>query len=129
MKKIGFIGMGNMGQAMLKGCLNVFDSEDLLFTDVSEKHCEAVREKTGAVSYTHLDVYKRQADAPYGRDVPSDGDIGRCSERGPGGICRNICRETSCAVCVKRQFNRHFRRTENLFQPERESWHGNGRLR
>ena len=47
MKKIGFIGMGNMGQAMLKGCLNVFDSEDLLFTDVSEKHCEAVREKSG----------------------------------------------------------------------------------
>ncbi|MDD3222031.1 MAG: pyrroline-5-carboxylate reductase [Clostridia bacterium] len=47
MKKIGFIGMGNMGQAMLKGCLNVFKAEDLLFTALLEKDCQAVSEKTG----------------------------------------------------------------------------------
>lgn len=47
MKKIGFIGMGNMGQAMLKGCLNIFKTEELLFTDVSEKCCEEVKGKTG----------------------------------------------------------------------------------
>ena len=35
MAKIGFIGMGNMGYAMLKGALNIFPKEDLIFTDVS----------------------------------------------------------------------------------------------
>ena len=29
MAKIGFIGMGNMGYAMLKGAMNVFPKEDL----------------------------------------------------------------------------------------------------
>ena len=34
MAKIGFIGMGNMGYAMLKGVLNVFEPSDicLLYT-------------------------------------------------------------------------------------------------
>ena len=29
MRKIGFIGMGNMGYAMLKGLLNTFEKEDI----------------------------------------------------------------------------------------------------
>ena len=32
MAKIGFIGMGNMGYAMLKGVLNVFEPSDIIFT-------------------------------------------------------------------------------------------------
>ena len=47
MKTIAFIGMGNMGQAMLKGCLNVFSKNDLTFTDVSEQNCQNVKENTG----------------------------------------------------------------------------------
>lgn len=31
MKKIGFIGMGNMGYAILKGLLQVFDKTELIF--------------------------------------------------------------------------------------------------
>ena len=31
MAKIGFIGMGNMGYAMLKGALKVFEKDDILF--------------------------------------------------------------------------------------------------
>ena len=50
MKTLGFIGMGNMGQAMMKGCLNVFKPEELVFTALLEKDCQAVSEKTG-VSY------------------------------------------------------------------------------
>ena len=46
MRTLGFIGMGNMGQAMLKGCLNVFSSDELLFTDLNEKNCISVKEKT-----------------------------------------------------------------------------------
>ena len=47
MKTFAFIGMGNMGQAMLKGCLNVFSKNDLTFTDVSEANCEKVKASTG----------------------------------------------------------------------------------
>ena len=54
MKTLGFIGMGNMGQAMMKGCLNVFKPEKLVFTALLEKDCQAVSEKTG-VSYV-MDV-------------------------------------------------------------------------
>ena len=35
MAKIGFIGMGNMGYAMLKGIINKFDKDDIIFTDVN----------------------------------------------------------------------------------------------
>ncbi len=31
MAKIGFIGMGNMGYAMLKGALREFDVQDIVF--------------------------------------------------------------------------------------------------
>lgn len=32
MNTFGFIGMGNMGYAMLKGALNSFSKEDIIFT-------------------------------------------------------------------------------------------------
>ncbi|WP_405322472.1 pyrroline-5-carboxylate reductase [Frisingicoccus sp.] len=47
MKTLGFIGMGNMGKAMLKGCLNVFSPDQLVFTDVFEQNCRNIKEKTG----------------------------------------------------------------------------------
>lgn len=47
MSKIGFIGMGNMGYAMLKGALNVFSPDELLFTDVNEARCKSISEETG----------------------------------------------------------------------------------
>ncbi len=37
MKKIGFIGTGNMGSAMMKGCLSVFSADDLTFFEVSDE--------------------------------------------------------------------------------------------
>ena len=49
MAKIGFIGMGNMGYAMLKGALNVFPKEDLIFTDVSTERIETVSKETGVM--------------------------------------------------------------------------------
>ena len=45
--KIGFVGMGNMGYAMLKGILNVVKSSDLIFSDVSKERCVKVSEETG----------------------------------------------------------------------------------
>ena len=47
MAKIGFIGMGNMGSAMLKGCLNSFKKEDLLFTDANSERMVSVSKETG----------------------------------------------------------------------------------
>lgn len=47
MAKIGFIGMGNMGFAMLKGLLNVFDKEDILFTRKNDKAGYELEEETG----------------------------------------------------------------------------------
>ncbi|MBD5136216.1 MAG: pyrroline-5-carboxylate reductase [Lachnospiraceae bacterium] len=47
MAKIGFIGMGNMGYAMLKGALNVFDKDEIIFCDANETRMNQVTEETG----------------------------------------------------------------------------------
>ena len=49
MEKIGFIGMGNMGSAILNGLLRVYKPEDLLFTAAHKEKMEAVTAKTGVV--------------------------------------------------------------------------------
>lgn len=36
MNNLGFIGMGNMGQAMLKGMLNCFEKNNICFTEISQ---------------------------------------------------------------------------------------------
>lgn len=50
MALLGFIGTGNMGFAMLKGASNVFDKEQLTYTDVNKKRLEEVKAETG-ISY------------------------------------------------------------------------------
>lgn len=50
MAKIGFIGMGNMGYAILKGLLKVYDKEEIIFTDVNRERCGQVSEETGVAS-------------------------------------------------------------------------------
>lgn len=47
MSKIGFIGMGNMGYAMLKGALGIFNKEDLIFTDANSDIVSRVSKETG----------------------------------------------------------------------------------
>lgn len=47
MAKIGFIGMGNMGYAILKGLLKEYKKEDLIFTDANHSRMESVAEETG----------------------------------------------------------------------------------
>lgn len=49
MAKIGFIGMGNMGYAMLKGALTVFPKEEIVFTDVNTDVMERVTKETGVM--------------------------------------------------------------------------------
>ncbi len=51
MAKIGIIGIGNMGYAILKGLLNVYEKEDIIFTDVNKERCAQVTEELG-VSHT-----------------------------------------------------------------------------
>ena len=55
MAKIGFIGMGNMGFAILKGLLKIYRPEDILFTDVNKERMAAVKEQTG-VSYVETNA-------------------------------------------------------------------------
>ncbi len=50
MAKIGFIGMGNMGYAILKGLLKVYGKEDIIFTDVNRERCGQISEETGVAS-------------------------------------------------------------------------------
>lgn len=50
MAKIGFIGMGNMGYAILKGLLKEYSKEDLIFTDVNAARRAAVSQETGVPS-------------------------------------------------------------------------------
>lgn len=47
MAKIGFIGMGNMGYAILKGLLKEYDKEELLFTDADADRMKQVSKETG----------------------------------------------------------------------------------
>lgn len=49
MAKIGFIGMGNMGYAILKGLLQDYRKEELMFTDVDADRMETVEEDTGVI--------------------------------------------------------------------------------
>ena len=52
MDKIGFIGMGNMGYAMLKGALRYKQPSELTFTDVAVSRMEDVKKETGVDFYT-----------------------------------------------------------------------------
>ena len=49
MAKIGFIGMGNMGSAILHGLLKEFPKEDLIFTAKTETTKRRVYEETGVM--------------------------------------------------------------------------------
>lgn len=51
MAKIGLIGMGNMGYAILKGLLKVYRKDEIIFTDVNRSRCRQIAEETG-VSFT-----------------------------------------------------------------------------
>ncbi len=57
MDTIGFIGVGNMGRAMLNGVLHVFDSNNIMITDASEALRNKVSEETGVrVSLTNIEL-------------------------------------------------------------------------
>ncbi|MGN0480708.1 MAG: pyrroline-5-carboxylate reductase [Lachnospiraceae bacterium] len=47
MALIGFIGMGNMGYAMLKGALKKFAPEDIIFTCPDKAKCRKIADETG----------------------------------------------------------------------------------
>ena len=45
MAKIGFIGMGNMGTAIMRGLLKTYKSEELLFTSAHEAKMQKITER------------------------------------------------------------------------------------
>lgn len=45
MERIGFIGMGNMGYAMLKGALTIFDKEQFVFSNRTKEKREKIAEE------------------------------------------------------------------------------------
>ena len=47
MAKIGFIGMGNMGYAILKGCMNSFDKKDITYTRKNKDKLQSIKDETG----------------------------------------------------------------------------------
>ena len=47
MAKFGFIGMGNMGYAMLKGLLSVYTLSDIIFTCPDLEKCKRISQETG----------------------------------------------------------------------------------
>ena len=49
MAKIGFIGMGNMGYAILRGLLAYMPKEELIFWEVNQKRAAWVQEQVGVV--------------------------------------------------------------------------------
>lgn len=53
--KFGFIGMGNMGYAMLQGILNSYSADDIIFTCKSDERRRYVKSKTN-VSYAETNA-------------------------------------------------------------------------
>lgn len=47
MAKIGIIGIGNMGFAILKGLLKTYEKEDIIFTDVNKERCAQISSEMG----------------------------------------------------------------------------------
>lgn len=47
MAEIGFIGMGNMGFAILKGLLNIYNADSMIFTAAHKEKMEQVTAETG----------------------------------------------------------------------------------
>lgn len=47
MATIGFVGMGNMGYAMLKGVLNICAPSDIIFSDINREASARVQQETG----------------------------------------------------------------------------------
>jgi pyrroline-5-carboxylate reductase len=61
MAKIGIIGMGNMGYAILKGLLNVYGKEEIVFTDVKKERCEEITSQRGVAHVSSNPVCVSQA--------------------------------------------------------------------
>lgn len=49
-KLIGFIGMGNMGSAMLNGSMRSFEKDSLMFTEISKERRDAVSAELGILA-------------------------------------------------------------------------------
>ncbi|MGI6055329.1 MAG: pyrroline-5-carboxylate reductase [Clostridium sp.] len=47
MVKIGFIGMGNIGYAIMRSLLHVYDKEEITFTDLNRRRVAQVEKETG----------------------------------------------------------------------------------
>ena len=68
MNTFGFIGMGNMGYAMLKGALNSFSKEDIIFAcpssdrreKISEERRKLIQEMLNAELTEHLGYEKNE---------------------------------------------------------------------
>jgi pyrroline-5-carboxylate reductase len=55
MAKIGIIGIGNMGYAILKGLLAVYPKEEIVFTDVNLDRCKEITKDLG-VAHTETNM-------------------------------------------------------------------------
>lgn len=62
MTKIGLIGMGNMGSAILNGLLSAFPKKDLMFTCRRKEHAEEIEKTTGVASAADNAVCAKNAD-------------------------------------------------------------------
>ena len=59
MATLGFVGIGNMGYAMLKGASTVFGKDELVYTDVNVVRMDEVKKNTGIEYVTsNIDLVK-----------------------------------------------------------------------
>ncbi|WP_312430261.1 pyrroline-5-carboxylate reductase [Lacrimispora sp.] len=61
MAKIGIIGIGNMGFAILKGLLKTYEKEEIIFTDVNQERCAQISSEMGVAHGESNDQCTRQA--------------------------------------------------------------------
>lgn len=61
--KIGFIGIGNMGSAMLKGAIEKFGMDNLCYTDINETLCQKIEAETSIAFFASNAQVVKEADA------------------------------------------------------------------
>lgn len=62
MKKIGFLGAGNMGLPLLKGAVSAFSAKDVLFLCAHEENSRRISEETGVEYVTSVSSLTKQCE-------------------------------------------------------------------
>ena len=65
MAKIGFIGMGNIGYAIMRSLLNKYKTEDITFTDLNRRRVAQIEKETVLRRLTQTRIVRKMQNISY----------------------------------------------------------------